>query len=252
VEVLLFDDPREPKGARDHDIGADRMNASRVLVIEDEPKIAALVVDYLKAAGYAAEAVGDGSAAQSAFERLRPDLVLLDLMLPGKDGLTICRELRAVSTVPIVMLTARVEEIDRLLGLELGADDYICKPFSPREVVARVKAVLRRAAFTAASDGGLAADAPLVLDPDKFEARWRGRLLDLTPVEFRLLARLAERPGRVLSRAKLMEGLYLDHRIVSDRTVDSHVKNLRRKISDVDATADPVVSVYGVGYKLEL
>ncbi len=228
------------------------MSPARILVVEDEPKIAALVVDYLKAAGYAAESVGDGNAAQAAYDRLRPDLVLLDLMLPGKDGLTICRELRAASTVPIVMLTARVEEIDRLLGLELGADDYICKPFSPREVVARVKAVLRRAQFAATSDGGLTADAPLLLDADKFEARWRGRLLDLTPVEFRLLARLAERPGRVLSRARLMEGLYLDHRIVSDRTVDSHVKNLRRKISDVDGTADPVVSVYGVGYKLEL
>jgi two-component system response regulator BaeR len=226
------------------------MSAARVLVIEDEPKIAQLLVDYLKAASYEVDQVGDGAQALAAFERVRPDVVLLDLMLPGKDGLSICREIRVASTVPIIMLTARVEEIDRLLGLELGADDYICKPFSPREVVARVKAVLRRVARGAPN--ALPSDAPLALDPDKFEARWRGRLLDLTPVEFRLLLRLAERPGRVLSRAQLMEGLYLDHRIVSDRTVDSHVKNLRRKLSDAEAGADPVASVYGVGYKLDL
>jgi len=166
-------------------------------------------------------------------------------MLPGEDGLGICRRVRAFSQVPVLLVTARVEEIDRLLGLELGADDYICKPFSPREVVARVKAVLRRTAA-----GATPAADPVSLDAERFDARVRGRPLTLTPVEFRLLHKLAGQPGRVFSRSQLIDALYLDNRVVSDRTVDSHVKNLRRKLAE--AGVDPVSSVYGVGYRYEV
>ncbi len=170
-------------------------------------------------------------------------------MLPGVDGLTICRELREFSQVPIVMITARVEEIDRLLGLELGADDYVCKPFSPREVVARVKAILRRqrrdlGAETNALHG-------LVLHESAFRASVNGRILPLTPVEFRLLHSLAEQPGRVYSRAQLMNRVYTDGRVVSDRTMDTHIKNLRRKLADVLPDAELIHSDYGVGYRLE-
>lgn len=234
-----------------------------VLVVEDEPKLAALLCDYLAASGYATETADTGTRALARIRASEPDAkspptrlpdaVLLDLMLPELDGLSVCRAVRAspdprIARLPILMLTARVDEIDRLLGLELGADDYICKPFSPREVVARVKAVLRRADAADAVDAP--APSPLRLDEERLEARVDGALLPLTPVEFRLLQALHARPGRVLSRTQLIESLYLDHRVVSDRTVDSHIKNLRRKIVDSGAR-DPVVSVYGVGYKLD-
>jgi len=221
------------------------VKAGRVLIVEDEPKLAALLRDYLQAAGFATEIVGDGEAAVASVRRAAPDAVLLDLMLPGKDGLSVCREVRAFCAVPILMVTARVEEIDRLLGLELGADDYICKPFSPREVVARVKAVLRRAQAPAADT----AATPLQLDLERFEARVQDQRLALTPVEFRLLHKLAAQPGRVYSRSQLIEAAYTDHRVVSDRTVDSHIKNLRRKLAEVGI--DPIAAVYGVGYRLE-
>jgi two-component system, OmpR family, response regulator BaeR len=220
--------------------------AGTVLIVEDEPKLAALLADYLAAAGYATVVLDDGLQAVAWIRANAPDAVLLDLMLPGKDGMTICREVRMFSQVPILMMTARVDEIDRLLGLELGADDYICKPFSPREVVARVKAVLRRA-----RPADTSAPAPLHLDEEKLEARLHGILLPLTPVEFRLLQALQARPGRVMSRANLIDALYLDHRVVSDRTVDSHIKNLRRKIADAGSGIDPIVSIYGMGYKLD-
>ena len=176
---------------------------------------------------------------------LAPDAVRLDIMLPGENGLDVCKSIRGFSSVPILMVTARAEEIDRLLGLELGADDYICKPFSPREVVARVKAVLRRMSAIAQ-----AARSPIELDESRFEVRVRGQPLMVTPVEFRLLRKLLAQPGRVFSRQQLMDAAYRDHRVVSDRTVDSHVKNLRRKLAD--AGFDPITSVYGVGYRLEL
>jgi len=217
---------------------------ARILVIEDEPKIAALLRDYLLAAGYQVSVLESGAGAIDHVRAQPPDAILLDIMLPVEDGLSICRAVRAFSAVPILMITARVEEIDRLLGLELGADDYICKPFSPREVVARVKAVLRRVGGNAA-----AAAPPILLDEQRFEARVRGKTLALTPVEFRLLGRLVAQPGRVFSRQQLIDSLYRDHRVVSDRTVDSHVKNLRRKLAELGA--DPIASVYGVGYRLE-
>jgi len=220
--------------------------AAHVLVVEDEAKLAALLRDYLQASSYRVTVLGEGNGVVAWVREHAPDAIVLDLMLPGVDGLTLCREIRAFSSVPMLMATARVEEIDRLLGLELGADDYVCKPYSPREVVARVKAVLRRVQAVRRGDA-----APLVFDEERQEARLHGRVLPLTPVELRLLRALAQRPGRVFSRGQLIDALYLDHRVVSDRTVDSHVKNLRRKIAETCGGLDPVSSIYGLGYKLE-
>jgi len=221
---------------------------AKILIVEDEPKLAALLADYLKAASYQTHIIGDGRDVVAAVRAAPPDLILLDLMLPGRDGLDVCRELRTFSEVPIVMVTARVEEIDRLLGLEIGADDYICKPFSPREVVARVRAILRRAHRR--SDvpvlGGLS------IDDEQYRASFNGEPLDLTPVEFRLLKTLAAAPGRVFSRQQLLDNLYADHRVVTDRTVDSHIKNLRRKLQEASPEQELIHSIYGVGYKLEV
>ena len=220
-----------------------------ILIVEDEPKLAALLVDYLRATGLGTRVLSNGRDVVPAVRAAPPALVLLDLMLPGQDGLEVCRELRSFTDLPIIMVTARIEEIDRLLGLELGADDYICKPFSPREVVARVKAVLRRLARGAGTDARQLAG--LNIDSEAYRAELDGITLDLTPVEFRLLETLAAHPGRVFSRARLLERLYDDHRVVSDRTVDSHVKNLRRKLAAAVPDRDLVHSVYGVGYRLE-
>ena len=218
---------------------------SRILIVEDEPKLAALEADYLKAAGFETHVIGDGREVVDWVRAHAPDLMLLDLMLPGRDGLEICRDIRAFSDVPIVMVTARVEEIDRLIGLDSGADDYVCKPFSVRELVARVRAILRR------GRGALSA-AGLVIDEEAHRAELDGRALDLTPVEFRLLRALAAVPGRVFPRERLLERIYEDHRVVTDRTVDAHVKNLRRKLEEVRPGEELVRSIYGVGYKLEL
>ena len=220
---------------------------ARILVVEDEPKLAALLADYLRAAGHEPELIHDGREALAAWRARQHDLILLDLMLPGVDGLTLCRELRAVSAVPIVMLTARTDEADRLLGLELGADDYIAKnPFSPREVLARVKAVLRR------TRAAPPAPSPLYIDDLGWRAQWQGRPLDLTPNEFRLLRTLSQHPGRVYSRAELLEHLSDDARATTtERTVDTHVKNLRRKLEQAGAASECIRSVYGVGYRYE-
>jgi two-component system response regulator BaeR len=218
---------------------------SKVLIVEDEPKLAALVADYLKAAGYEAHCIENGLEAVPWVKSNAPDLMVLDLMLPGRGGLEICKEVRTFSDLPIIMVTARVEEVDRLIGLEAGADDYLCKPFSVRELVARVKALLRRPRSASSSKDFL-------VDETKHEVILDGRKLDLTPVEFRLIAALAAAPGRVFSRDALLEKLYADHRVVTDRTVDAHVKNLRRKIDEIRPGADLVRSIYGVGYKLEL
>jgi two-component system response regulator BaeR len=219
-----------------------------ILIVEDEPKLAALLSDYLVAAGYETQRIANGLEAVPAVRARMPDLVLLDLMLPGRDGLEICREVRTFSEVPIVMVTAKVEEIDRLLGLGLGADDYICKPFSPREVVARVQAILRR---TQRAAPGAAAAPGLSIDEASFRADYAGRALDLTPVEFRLLRTLAAAPGRVFSRGQLLDAAYTDHRVVTDRTVDSHIKNLRRKLDAASGGVEIIHSIYGVGYRLD-
>ena len=223
---------------------------AHILVVEDEPKLAALVMDYLKAAGYRADWLADGRDVIAFVRDRSPDLVLLDVMLPGRDGLDLCRELRTFSDVPVVMLTARVEEADRLAGLDCGADDYICKtPFSPREIVARVKAILRRSRRAPAPGPAVSV---LRVDVESYRAYFQGVLLDLTPVEFRLLKTLASAPGHVFSRDVLLTRLHDDHRVVTDRVVDSHIKNLRRKLEQVDAQSDPIRAVYGVGFRLEL
>ena len=219
----------------------------RILIVEDEEKLAGLLRDYLVQDGFDVALLHRGDQVEEWVRTHPTDLVLLDLMLPGKGGLDLCKALRATTDVSIVMVTARVDEIDRLLGLELGADDYICKPFSPREVIARVKAILRRARPKDASR-----DARLVVDDEAFRATVDGAPLDLTPVEFRLLRTLAREPGRVFGRAQLLDSLYADHRVVTDRTVDSHVKNLRRKLADACPGEDLIRSVYGVGYTLDL
>ncbi len=222
--------------------------AERILIVEDEDKIADILRDYLVNAGYQTWRLDRGDGVVEWLASHPVDLVLLDLMLPGLGGLEVCKALRGSPGQPgpaIIMLTARVEEIDRLLGLELGADDYVCKPFSPREVVARVKAVLRRGRSTLPSGDGLR------LDPAGWRASLRGHDLGLTAVEFKLLQVLVEQPGRIFTREQLMDAMYRDERVVSDRTVDSHVKKLRRKIADVAPDADCIHSVYGVGYKYE-
>ncbi|XKH59678.1 response regulator [Halomonas sediminis] len=225
-----------------------------LLIVEDEPKIARLVTDYLESNGFATHHLNHGDLVLPWLEETvtSPSLVLLDLMLPGTDGLTLCREIRQRRpNIAIIMLTAKVEEVDRLLGLELGADDYICKPFSPREVVARVKAVLRRSQAIQDAPVALASQALLSLDEDGWRALANGQDIALTAVEFQLLKVLMQAPGRIFSREQLMDHMYRDHRIVSERTVDSHIKKLRKKINEALPEHDIIRSVYSVGYKYQ-
>lgn len=223
-------------------------NAAHILIVEDDPKIAAVLADYMAAAGYRVTRVADGALAVETLRAEPADLMLLDLNLPGLDGLEVCKRARGFSQLPIIMLTARVDEIDRLLGLDAGADDYVCKPFSPREVVARVRAQLRRASGMLAP-----ASAPLFqVDRERMRILLAGAVLTLTPVEFRLLAELIEHPDRVYSRQQLLDVAHEDQRDISDRTVDSHIKNIRRKLAAKPAAADCLQSVYGVGYRFEL
>jgi two-component system, OmpR family, response regulator BaeR len=222
-----------------------------ILIVEDEPKLASLLRDYLHQAQYQTHWLASGTDVVEWTRIHRPRLILLDLMLPGKDGLDICREIRAFSEVPIIILTARVEEIDRLVGLQLGADDYVCKPFSPREVVARVKSVLRRVEAVVSEDDDTLTYRTVSLDESRFRCTVDDEELELTRVEFRLLSAMMRRPGHVFSRDQLMHLAYQDQRVVSDRTIDSHVKNLRRKLNIRSKTGDLIHSVYGVGYKVE-
>lgn len=222
------------------------VNGQQILIVEDEPPLAQLLEDYLEQSGYQTEVIRDGSEVIRSIRGNEPDLVLLDVMLPNVDGMTICKEIREFSEVPVIMVTARFEETDRLRGLELGADDYVCKPFSPREVVARVKAVLKRSV-----DGPKKIPPTLNIDESRFKAELHGIDLDLTAVEFQLLKILASDPGRIYSRSQLMDQIYNDHRIVSDRTIDSHIKKLRKKIATASPDEDLIYSVYGVGYKFE-
>jgi len=218
----------------------------RILIVEDESKLAGLLHDYLVQEGFEVTVLHRGDEVEPWVAEHEVDLVLLDLMLPGKNGLDVCRALRARGDVAIVMVTARVEEIDRLLGLELGADDYICKPFSPREVVARVKAILRRV-----KRGGRPPETGLRLDAEGHRATIGGRDLALTAVEFQLFKVLVDHPGRIYTREQLMDAMYRDERVVADRTVDSHIKKIRRKIAGVLPDREIVHSVYGLGYKYE-
>ena len=220
-----------------------------VLIVEDQPKLAQLLREYLAQAEYNTHVIDNGLEVVPWVKENQPSLILLDVMLPGKDGMAICKEVRAISQIPVIMVTARIEEIDRLLGLELGADDYICKPFSPREVVARVKAVLRRSDNI---DDDTKNKGIFHLDEEKYNVSYHGQPLNLTVVEFRLLKRLLSSQGKVYSRSQLIDQLYDDHRIVNDRTVDTHVKNLRKKLEDVAPDDNIIRSVYGVGYKLDM
>lgn len=220
-----------------------------IVIVEDEPDLAQLLSEYLQAAGYEVKIFGNGKQANDWLADETPDLVLLDLMLPGMDGLDICRNLRRHSDVPVIMLTAKVEEIDRLLGLELGADDYMCKPYSPREVVARVKAVLRRTLNTDTGDGN--PDKNVQLLEDRFTVVVHGEEIELTQIEFRMFKLLFEQPGRIFSRQYIMDNIYNDYRVVSDRTVDSHIKKLRKKLQVAAPDEDIIRSVYGAGYKYE-
>lgn len=231
--------------------------AQTILIVEDEAKLAALLIDYIESAGFQTRHLAEGAAVLDTMRTTKPDLLLLDRMLPDCDGADICRELRRFSQVPVIMLTAKVEEIDRLLGLHVGADDYICKPFSPREVVARIQAILRRAGQWQTTPPSLpVTPAPpalpgLSLDDDSYSASYRSQPLDLTPVEFRLLRTLARHPGRVFSRTQLMDQVYDDYRVITDRTVDSHIRNLRRKLDAVSNEREIIRSIYGVGYRFD-
>ncbi len=215
----------------------------KVLVVDDEPKLAAIARDYLVAAGFDVVVAGDGPHGLALARKERPDLIVLDLMLPGMDGLDVCREIRRESNVPIVMLTARIEETDKLIGLELGADDYLTKPFSPRELVARVRVILRRAA------GGdppeLIRAGELMLDRARYQAALAGRTMDLTPTEFEILATLAGQPGRIFSRDQLLNAAHGVSFDGYERAIDWHIRNLRRKL---EAEAH-IITVHGVGYK---
>lgn len=227
--------------------------SKKILIVEDEERIASLHKDYLNQAGFSTNWLDEGHGVTEWVRANDPDLVILDLMLPGRDGIEIIKELRTFTNVPVIMVTARVEEIDRLLGLELGADDYICKPFSPREVVARVKSVMRRTSPDAVAPPSASdSTAPLALDEERQLAVLFGKPLDLTAVEFRLLAILAGRTGRIFSRNQLMDLIYEDQRIVCDRTIDSHIKKLRKKITAIMPDLEVIHSIYGVGYKYEI
>lgn len=219
-----------------------------ILVVDDEPKIVRLAQDYLERGGFRVQAVGDGRSALAAARQTRPDLIVLDLNLPEMDGLDVCRALRRESDVPIIMLTARVEETDRLIGLELGADDYIVKPFSPRELVARVRVVLRRVQSGVVQPAGLIRAGELEIDLNGHRVTLAGAAVRLTPIEFSLLAVLAQHPGQTFTRAQLLDrlGMAADN---FDRSVDAHIKNLRRKL-EAD-TSDPryIITVFGIGYQ---
>lgn len=232
---------------RKHLPGAQTDGQPLVLVVEDEPGIAEIELAYLRNAGLAAAHLERGDEAVDWVRANSPALVVLDLMLPGADGTDICRALRAFSAVPVIMVTARVEEIDRLLGFDVGADDYLCKPFSPKELVARVQALLRRS-------GALRPSAPAPrfgVDTAAQRISCQGQALDLTPQEYRLLQVLVAQPGRVFSRAQLLEQAYSDNSEVFDRAIDSHIKNLRKKIAAVLPGETTIHSVYGVGYRFE-
>jgi two-component system, OmpR family, response regulator BaeR len=226
------------------------MSSQHVLIIEDEEKIATLLRDYLERSGFRASLIDRGDGAVPFIKHNTVDLILLDIMLPGMDGLEVCREIRKFSSVPIIMITARVEEVDRLLGLEFGADDYICKPFSPREVVARVKAVLRR--IRPVMEGHTIKAGSIELHEDMRDVSINGTELKLTPIEFGLLRVLLANPGRVFSRSELVSRVQGYDYDGYDRTVDTHIKNLRKKISEFLPGQEIICSIYGVGYKLQV
>lgn len=222
--------------------------SGKILIVEDEVELAEIFSDYLMAEDFAVAVTHTGAGVVESVRESPPDLLLLDLMLPEVDGVTICTQIRKFSSVPIIMVTAKVDEIDRLLGLDIGADDYICKPAKPREVVARVKAVLRRAG----RDDEEREASFLELVKTDHSARWNTSFIQLSPVEFRLLNLLSSEPGRVCSRKQLMETISEDGRYVSQRAIDSHIADLEKKLVEATGLEHPIQSVYGVGYRIDL
>jgi DNA-binding response OmpR family regulator len=221
----------------------------KILIVEDEQRIVQLARDYLERSGYAVEAAADGATAVPAVRSARPDLIVLDLGLPGRDGLDVLRLLRRESNTPVIILTARGEETDKLVGLELGADDYMVKPFSPKELVARVRAVLRRAEGTAEPAEVIRA-GDLTLDVPRLRLTIGDRPVDLTPTEFHLLAVLASQPGRIFTRAQLLDAVHGVAFESYERAIDTHIKNLRHKIEPDPRRPRTILTVYGVGYRL--
>ena len=219
-----------------------------ILIVEDEVKLAKVLIDYLDQSDYKTSHLVNGNEVTAWVKKNKPDLILLDLMLPGTNGKEICKEIRAFSKTPIIMVTAMIDEIDRLIGLELGADDYICKPFSPKEVVARVKAVLRR---TNADYLNEFSENEFKVNHDAYSVQIKGKKLDLTPVEFRMLTMFIDHPGRVYNRDQILNTVFDDGRIVLDRTVDTHIKNLRQKLKAANPEKDYIRSIYGIGYSFE-
>ena len=219
-----------------------------VLVVEDEIEIARVVRDYLRNAGFEVIVVGDGGSAVASVRSAKPDLLVLDLGLPGRDGLDVAREIRRWSDTPIVMLTARGDETDRIVGLEIGADDYVVKPFSPKELVARVRAVLRRTR-TAARGDEIVRAGDVEIDTAKMRVSVGGAQVVLTPTEFQLLATLAREPGRVFTRSQLLDAVHGVAIESYERAIDAHVKNIRRKIEPTPGSPRYVVTVHGVGYR---
>ncbi|GBC61923.1 DNA-binding response regulator [Desulfonema ishimotonii] len=224
------------------------MSGKTILIVEDELKIAQVLRDYLEKAGYATNCLSRGDTVPAHVQKNPPGLILLDLMLPGMDGTEVCREIRKFSNVPIIIITARVEELDRIIGLELGADDYICKPFSPREVVARVKAVLRRASPDV--PGKALVLGPIRLDEDLHQVLIYDNTITLTPSEHELLKIMISQPGRVFSRSELIGQIQGYDFEGYERTIDSHIKNLRKKMAEFFPNQDIIRAVYGIGYKL--
>jgi two-component system, OmpR family, alkaline phosphatase synthesis response regulator PhoP len=220
-----------------------------ILVVDDEPKIVQLARDYLEHAGFSVLTAGDGTSALQAARVRQPDLVVLDLGLPGVDGLEVMRSIRAVGSTPIVVLTARDTELDKLLGLELGADDYVTKPFSPRELVARVRAVLRRSERSAEPRERFEV-GDLVLDVPRLRTTIAGRPVDLTATEFAILATMAREPGRVFTRAQLLDAVHGVAFEAYERAIDAHIKNIRRKLEPDPSRPRSVLTVYGVGYRV--
>jgi two-component system alkaline phosphatase synthesis response regulator PhoP len=223
--------------------------SKKILVIDDEPKIVEICQDYLKASGFDVVSAGDGLNGLNVARREKPDLVVLDLMMPGMDGLDVCRSLRRDGNTPIIMLTARVEESDKLVGLELGADDYITKPFSPRELVARVRVVLRRTSGDPTSD--IIRVGEVSVDRTRYEAVLPDKTILLTPTEFEILATLMRQPGRIFSRAQLLTAVHGIAFESYERAIDSHIRNLRRKLETASGEARYIITVHGVGYKFE-
>ena len=224
------------------------MASQKILIVEDQENIAEVLIAYAKQQNYETEHFNSGKGVVSFVKQNAVDLILLDLMLPDVDGIELCKQIRAFSSVPIIMLTAKSEEIDRLQGLEIGADDYICKPFSPKEVIARIKAVLRR---TSQPKINIINYNNFQLYKDDYEARLNGKSIGFTAVEFKIFLLFISHVGRVFTREDIINNVYSDTTDISDRNIDTHIKNIRKKINDIQAGLNPIAAVYSVGYKFK-